>query len=117
MARQRGATLGRVRVARAPIRIQRKVTRRVVRGIGHQPQVRQRIASGKTVVIGASKHKVGRVHIASGQPEHVIQLRQCAHDAASGFERAAKIDVFARIGQPRIGQPLAMRILPAKAGR
>jgi hypothetical protein len=42
--------------------------------------------------------KSGRKHIARQHPEHLIQLRQGAHNAARRLQRAAEVLPFVRVG-------------------
>ena len=61
---------------------------------------------------GRVKHKVWHKHIARGQPEHRRQLGQGAGNAASGFQRMAKIVLLVRIAQlQRAAAPSGIQVL------
>ena len=60
------------------------------------------LAAGREAVHGrAREFELGHIHVAADQPEHIIQQRQRAGDAAGGFERAAEIAALVRVADAR----------------
>ena len=78
-------------------RAQAKVAVWMVRWVGHQPQVGQVGAGAKSLGGSAVKVKVGRIHIACGQPKHGPQQWQRPGNAARSFQRMAKVLPFVRV--------------------
>jgi len=68
----------------------------MLRWIGHQPQVRQRITRCKVPRSAGIKRKTWGKHIACRQPEDGPQLRQRAGNATGGLQCSA--EVFAFVG-------------------
>jgi len=88
-----------------PVMVQRQalgrdaeVTARVVRRVGHQPQVRQCIAGLKTLHGGRVEAEIRRIHIARHQPEHILPTRlqqgQRPRDTAGRLQRTAKVGLL-----------------------
>lgn len=71
----------------------------VVRRVGHEPDVGQVARLRKALRQLCIKHKVRCKHITRCQPECLAQQRQCAGNAASGFQRMAKVVLLMRILQ------------------
>jgi len=75
----------------AGIEVQREIALRVLRRVGHQPQVREPAAGGKARIRRAAEVEAGGVDIARGHPEHLVEQRQRPADAAQRFKRVAEV--------------------------
>jgi len=75
----------------AGIEVEREIALRVLRRVGHQPQVRQPAAGGEALMGRAAEVEARGVDIARGHPEHLVEQRQRPADAAQGFERVAEV--------------------------
>ena len=80
---RRGCQLG--QVERHSVCRQAKVTPGVMRGIGHQPEMRQLRAGLKICIRLGRKDKVRCIDIASRHPKGIRKPRQGAGDAACRF--------------------------------
>ena len=88
-----------VRGRQAARGVDAEVAVRVVRRIGHQPQVGQSAARGEARGIGGVEAEVGQEHVARDDPKRVVlvvvrQPGQGLGDAAGGLQRAAVVAAF-----------------------